>query len=46
VITPISKVGRLRIVNKKKILNKLSKKEKYINIIIVGIREKVKSFYT
>jgi hypothetical protein len=44
-ITPISKVGRLRIVNKKKVLNGLSHEEKHMNKVITGVRRKVKSLY-
>jgi hypothetical protein len=44
-ITPVIKAGRLRIINKKKVLNKLSHKEKYMNEVIAGVRRKVESFY-
>jgi hypothetical protein len=44
-ITPVSKVGRLRIMNKKKVLNKLSYEKEYINKIIIGVRKKVKILY-
>jgi hypothetical protein len=44
-ITPVSKVGHLRIVNKKKVLNELSHEEEHMNEIIAGVRRKVKNLY-
>jgi hypothetical protein len=44
-ITPISKVGRLRIVNKKKVLNELSHKKEHINEVIASVRGNVESLY-
>jgi hypothetical protein len=45
-ITPVSKAGHPRIVNKKKVLNELSHEEKYMNEeVIVGVRGKVESLY-
>jgi hypothetical protein len=41
----VSKVGRLRIMNKKKILNELSYEEKHMNEVIAGVRGKVENFY-
>jgi hypothetical protein len=45
-ITSILKAGHLRIVNKKKVLNKLSHKEKHMNEVITSVRKKVKSLYS
>jgi hypothetical protein len=42
-ITLVSKAGRLRIVNKKKVLNELSHEEKHMNEVIIGVRRKVES---
>jgi hypothetical protein len=42
-ITPISKVGRLRIVNKKKVLNELSYEEEHMNEVIASVRGKVEN---
>jgi hypothetical protein len=44
-ITPVSKAGRPRIVNKKKVLNELSHEEKHMNEVIASVREKVESPY-
>jgi hypothetical protein len=44
-ITHVFKVDRLRIVNKKKILNELFYKEEYMNEIIISIKKKVKSLF-
>jgi hypothetical protein len=44
-ITPVSKAGRLRIVNKKKVLNELSHKEEYMNKVIASVKRKVESLY-
>jgi hypothetical protein len=44
-ITPVSKVGHPRIVNKKKVLNELSHKDEHINEVIAGVRGKVENFY-
>jgi hypothetical protein len=43
-ITPISKVGHLRIVNKKKVLNELFHEEEHMNEVIISVRRKVESF--
>jgi hypothetical protein len=45
-ITLVSKAGRLRIMNKKKVLNKLSHKEEHMNKIIANVRRKVESLYS
>jgi phage gpG-like protein len=45
-ITPVSKASHLKIVNKKKILNKLFYKKKHMNKVIVGVRRKVESLYS
>jgi hypothetical protein len=45
-ITLVSKAGHLRIINKKKVLNKLSHEKKHMNEIIISIRRKVKSLYS
>jgi hypothetical protein len=45
-ITPVSKVGRPRIVNKKKVLNELSHKKKHMNEVITSVRGKVESLYS
>jgi hypothetical protein len=45
-ITPISKAGRPRIVNKKKVLNELSHKKKHMNEVIAGVRRKVENLYS
>jgi hypothetical protein len=44
-ITPVFKADHSRIVNKKKVLNELSHKEKHMNEVIASIRKKVKSLY-
>jgi hypothetical protein len=44
-ITPVSKAGHLRIVNKKKVLNELSHKEEHMNKVIASVRGKVESPY-
>jgi hypothetical protein len=44
-ITPVSKAGRPRIVNKKKVLNELSHEEEHINKVIASVRGKVESLY-
>jgi hypothetical protein len=44
-ITLVSKAGHPRIVNKKKVLNELSHKEKHINEVITSVRRKVESLY-
>jgi hypothetical protein len=44
-ITFVSKAGRPRIMNKKKVLNELSHEEKHINKIIINVRKKVENFY-
>jgi hypothetical protein len=44
-ITPVSKIGHPRIVNKKKVLNKLFYEEKHMNEVIASVRRKVESLY-
>jgi hypothetical protein len=44
-ITPVSKAGHPRIVNKKKVLNVLFHEEEHINEVIAGVRGKVESPY-
>jgi hypothetical protein len=45
-ITLVSKVGRPRIVNKKKVLNELSHEIKHMNEVIAGVRKKIESLYS
>jgi hypothetical protein len=45
-ITLVFKAGRPRIVNKKKVLNKLIYEKEYMNEIIIGVKKKVKSLYS
>jgi hypothetical protein len=43
-ITPISKAGRPRIVNKKKVLNELSHEKEHMNEVIAGVRKNLYSW--
>jgi hypothetical protein len=42
-ITPVSKAGHLRIMNKKKVLNELSHEEEHMNKVITGVRGKAEN---
>jgi hypothetical protein len=41
----VFKVGRLKVVKGKKVINKLTLEEQQTNNIIASVRRKVKSFY-